>query len=184
MKTGLILIDIQKDYFPGGKMEVEGAVAAGSAAARLLAVFRERGMPVIHVRHISERPGATFFLPGTEGTDFHRSVAPLPHEEVVEKHYPNSFRETGLKAYLDRHGIGQLVVCGMMSHMCIDATVRAAFDLGYSLTVAHDGCAARSLGFGGIDVAAESVHAAFMAALGAVYSRITSVEEVVSSLKT
>ena len=65
----LVIIDIQNDYFPGGKMELEGADAAAANAAKVLRQFREKKLPVIHVRHLSTRAGATFFLPGTAGAD-------------------------------------------------------------------------------------------------------------------
>lgn len=78
-------------------MEVVGAVEASLAAKRLLDVFRTRDLPVVHVQHISNRPGATFFLPNMVGIDLHANVAPLDVEVVIEKHYPNSFRETDLR---------------------------------------------------------------------------------------
>jgi len=160
-------------------MEVTGADEACERAGVLLNHFRDRKLPVIHVRHISMRPDATFFLPGTEGTAFHENVAPLPDEAVVTKHFPNSFRETDLRQRLEAMEISELIICGMMSHMCIDATTRAAFDLDYGCIVAHDACAARDLEFQSIRVPAAHVHSAFMAALNAVYARVLSVREII-----
>ena len=182
MSTALILIDIQQDYFPGGRMELAGAVKASDAAKRLLTTFREKGLYRIHIQHISTRPGATFFLPETDGVDFHTNVKPLPDEAVIRKHYPNSFKETELGHALQNEKVQQLVIGGMMSHMCIDATVRAAFDDGYQCIVAHDACATRSLAFDGMNVPAEHVHAAFMAALGSVYAKVMSTDEVMKML--
>ncbi len=145
----------------------------------LLEHFRAGGLPVVHVQHLAARPGATFFLPGSEGADIHRAVRPQPGETVVVKHYPNSFRETGLRAELEKMGSGELVICGAMSHMCIDATTRAAFDLGFGCTVAEDACATRDLEFKGRKVAAAAVHAAFMAALAVPYARIVATGEIV-----
>ena len=183
MSQALVLVDIQKDYFPRGRMEVVGGVEAAQAAERLLVHFREKNLPVFHIRHVSTRPGATFFLPNTEGVNFHEGVIPLPDEVVIEKHFPNSFRDTSLQEYLDSRGIKDLIICGMMSHMCIDATVRAAVDRGYGCTVAHDACATRSLVFNDIHIPAMHVHGAFMAALGAVYSKVLNVEEIIGKLK-
>jgi nicotinamidase-related amidase len=182
MNPALVLVDIQNDYFPKGKMEVVGAVEAGLAAARLLAYFREKNLPIIHVQHISARADAAFFLPNTEGINFQEGVTPLPDEAIIRKHFPNSFRETDLQEYLESRGIRQLVICGMMSHMCIDATVRAAFDRGYSCTVAHDACATRNLVFNSMEIPAVHVHAAFMAALGAVYAKVLGTEKILSIL--
>ena len=177
MKTALLLIDIQNDYFPGGKMELVGSVPAAAESARLLAAFRKQSCPVYHIRHLSSRPDATFFLPDTAGAEIYPAVAPLAGELVITKQFPNSFRDTGLLERLRDDGVDTLLVCGMMSHMCVDATVRAAFDLGFSCNVIHDACATRDLTFEQITVPATQVHASFMAALGAVYAQVKSAEQ-------
>jgi nicotinamidase-related amidase len=164
MKTALLLIDIQNDYFPGGKMEVVGASAASLVAAQLLGHFRANGRPVVHVQHLSVRPGAGFLVPGTSGAAIHMSVAPLAGEPLILKNYPDSFQATGLEECLSGLAIEQLVIAGMMTHMCIDTTVRAAFARGYKCCVAQDACATRDLSFGGQEVPAAAVQAAFLAA--------------------
>jgi nicotinamidase-related amidase len=177
MKTALLLIDIQNDYFPGGKMELVGSVHAAEETSRLLALFRKQSCPVYHIRHLSSRLGATFFLPDTVGAEIYPAVTPLSGEPVITKQFPNSFRETGLLEHFRDNGVEKLVICGMMSHMCVDATVRSAFDLGFSCIVIHDACATRDLTFGQITVPAAQVHASFMAALGAVYAQVKSTEQ-------
>ncbi|MSM38845.1 MAG: isochorismatase family protein [Geobacter sp.] len=182
MKTALLLIDIQNDYFPGGKMELVESIHAAAAAARLLGAFRRQKWPVYHVRHISSRPTATFFLPDTPGAEIHDSLHPLVVEPVITKHFPNSFRETDLLERLRDDSVGSLLICGMMSHMCVDATTRAAFDLGFSCIVTHDACATRELAFNGVIVPAVHVHASSMAALGAVYAQVKGVDEIVGNI--
>jgi nicotinamidase-related amidase len=182
MPTALLLVDIQNDYFPDGAMALERMDAAAANAARLLAAFRERGLPAFHVRHLSVRPGATFFVPGTPGAEIHPSVAPRAGEPLVEKNFPNSFRGTDLEQRLRAASVDGVVIAGAMSHMCIDATTRAAFDHGFKCTVAEDACATRALEFGGRTLPASDVHAAFMAALAAPYARITSTDACLASL--
>ena len=182
MTTALVLIDLQRDYFPGGRKELPGSVDACRNAKLLLDKFRERGLPVIHVQHIANRPGATFFLPGTEGGEIHPDLQPLASEQVIEKHFPNSFRDTSLDLLLGEKGVTELVVAGMMSQMCVDATVRAAFDLGYRCRVAHDACAAAGVSFGEVTVPDCQVHAAFMAALAAVYAQVVLSREIFDGL--
>lgn len=172
----LLLIDIQNDYFPGGLMALDGMEAAATNAARVLAEFRRRGWPRFHVQHVATRAGATFFLPGTPGVEIHESVAPTGEEPIVVKHFPNAFRETLLFDELWQANAGELVICGAMSNMCIDAATRHAVDFGLPCTVIHDACAARSLAFGDRKVAAADVHAAFMAGL-TTYARVCSFEE-------
>ena len=182
MSIALVLIDIQNDYFPGGRMELVNSLEAAGAAARLLACFRAASWPVYHIRHIAARPTATFFLPGTTGSDIHPLVAPFSDEAVISKHYPHSFRETDLLASLKAAGVDQVLICGMMTSMCVDATVRAAFDLGFTCTVAKDACATRDLTLDGETVAARQVQAAFLAALGAVYAEIRSTDAILDGI--
>jgi nicotinamidase-related amidase len=177
MTTALLLIDLQNDYFPGGKMELEGSIEASLQAGKLLAFFREKHLPLVHIQHLATRPGATFFVPGTEGVKIHQNVDPLPGEIIIQKNFPNSFRNTPLLDHLKEKQVDQVVICGMMTHMCVDATTRAAFDYGLECTVIHDACATRALTFGEQTVRAAQVHAAFLAALGFVYAKVTSAPE-------
>jgi nicotinamidase-related amidase len=154
MNECLLLVDLQNDYFPGGKMALAAVTDAAANAARLLKAFRERNLPLIHIQHISTRPGAGFFLPDTEGVRINDRVAPRQHETVLTKSFPNSFRDTNLLEILKELDAGNLLICGAMSHMCIDATTRAAFDLGFTCRVAEDACATKDLAFRGRTIAA------------------------------
>ena len=174
----LLIIDIQNDYFPGGKMELEGADVAADNAARALDKFRRARAPIFHVRHLSARPGATFFIPGTAGAEIHERVRPSGDERVIEKNFPNSFRATDLDKVLKSAGVKELVVAGMMTHMCVDASVRQAADLGYKVTLLGDACATRAQSFGGESVPARQVHAAFLAALNGFYARVIPTHEL------
>ena len=181
MASALLLIDIQNDYFPDGALPVEGSGAAAARAAELLAAWRRRDWPLVHIRHESVRPGAGFLLPGTIGAEIHPALAPMAGEPVVVKHYPNGFRATGLAEILAGRDVDNVVVAGMMTQMCIDATVRAAFDRGLICQVAADACAARAASFGGQAVPAAQVHAAFLAALDGVFARVRTVAELLPS---
>ncbi len=178
MKQALLLIDLQNDYFPGGNMELVGSEKAVDNASLLLDMYRNNNEEIIHIQHIAIGEGSSFFLPNTDGAKIHNKVAPLPDETVIIKHFPNSFRQTELLEVIQKKEINGLVVCGAMSHMCIDATVRAAFDFGLQCTVVHDGCATRDLDFNGRVVNAVDVHASYMAALSAVYAEVVSVSEL------
>ena len=177
MKSGLILVDIQNDYFPGGRMELVGIREAGTNAKALLSIFRENHWPTFHIQHLSLRENAPFFLPGSEGVRIHKSIEPLSNERVIQKHYPNSFRETTLLEELKKEAIERVLICGAMSHMCIDATTRAAFDFGFKCVVIQDACATSNLEFSGKTIAADQVHGAFMAALGSAFAQVLSLEE-------
>lgn len=177
MNLGLVFIDLQNDYFPNGRWELHGAEEAVFHAGRLLHYFRERGLPVIHVKHINSGKDAPFFAIDTKGAEIHHVVLPQGGEPVIEKHWPDSFYETDLKACLENGNIGRLVVCGMMTHMCVDTTVRAAKSLGYEITLIEDGCASRDLEWNGITIPADMVHGAYMAALNGRFARIVTADQ-------
>lgn len=180
MNTALLIIDLQNDYFPAGRNPLEGSPEAAQQAGRLLEQFRTAGRPVFHVQHLSVRPGATFFLPGTPGAEIYPRVQPRPGEPVIQKHYPNSFRETDLLERLRQASVERLVVCGMMTHMCVDASVRAAADLGFTVWLVQDACATKALAFDDQAVPAAHVHAAFLAALNGTYARVIPAEDVLA----
>lgn len=177
MKTALLMLEIQNDYFPNGRTPLEKSIDACAKAEVALQAARDKKLPVIHVQHISTQPDATYFLPCTRGADFHASVQPLKNETIIKKHYPNSFKDTSLLNYLIKNQINHLVICGMMTHGAIDATVRAAHDLGFTCTVLHDACTARQLEFNHAAISAQQVHHAFLAALQPSYALVINADE-------
>lgn len=175
-RRALLVVDIQNEYFPSGGLPLADIEPAAARAARAIAAARARGDLLVHIRHETPAPAAPFFVPGGHGAQFHASVLPAEGEAVIVKHHPNAFRDTGLKALLDANGVRAVAVVGAMSHMCVDAIVRAAHDLGYRTTTLHDACATRDLAFGGVAVPAAQAHAAIMAALAFAYGEVTDTE--------
>jgi nicotinamidase-related amidase len=181
MSKGLIIVDVQNDYFSGGAMELVNMDAAAACCGRLLGAFRAAQLPIFHIQHLSTRPGASFFVPDTPGCDIHQSLQPGAGEAHIVKHFPSAFRNTDLHQLLQMSGIDALVICGAMTHMCVDTTARAAFDLGYRCEVIADACATRDLEFDGRRVAAADVQAAFMAALSMPFASISSTDAYLAS---
>ncbi len=181
MNAALVLIDIQRDYFAGGRMTLDGADAAAANAGRLLEHFRAHNLPLVHIQHVSTRPNATFFIAGTEGIEFHPAVAPRDGELVLQKNFPNAFRATRLDTELRSRGVTELVIAGMMTHMCIDTSVRAAFDLGFKIDLAHDACATRTLRFGETELPAAAVHGSFIAALNGTFATARTTAQILAA---
>lgn len=175
--TALIVIDLQNEYLPTGKLPLSGLDAAVANAVAAIGHARATGIPVFHVRHEAAGADAPIFAPGTPNVDFQPAVAPQGDEPVVVKQHVNAFRATDLKARLDAAGVEELVLAGAMSHMCIEACARAAADMGYAVTVLHDACATLDLAYGGVTVPAAQVHAAAMASLEFGYAAIRSTRD-------
>jgi nicotinamidase-related amidase len=162
----LLLIDIQNDYFRGGLHPLAGMDKAARNAKSLLEEFRVRKLPVIHVRHEGAGENAGFFRPNTKGAEIHELVRPLPGETVLVKHFPSSFRDTGLDAILKNLGVDTIHVAGAMTNMCVDTTTRAGFDLGYRMILHENACAAR--GYLGTRI----VHRITVKTLGSAFAEI------------
>ena len=143
----LLVIDIQDFYFPGGKMALSEPEKAAGNAALLLGWFREKKLPVIHIRHNSE-----------PGGKINEIVKPLETEKIITKNEINSFKSTGLNDYLKKLSVDTLVICGMQTHMCVEAAVRAGADLDYKVILVHDACTTRDLIWENKIVKAQDVH--------------------------
>ena len=178
--TALLVIDIQSFYFEGGRLALVGPVEASRQARRLLDRFRARHWPVVHVQHLPKDQSAPSPESGDPQYRIHPDVLPLAGETVIVKHNANAFRDTELAAVLAKLGVAKLVICGMQTHMCVEAAARAAADLGFEVTVVHDACATRALAFNGVDVPAAHVHAAALAAIANSYARVVSTDEALA----
>jgi nicotinamidase-related amidase len=164
-KTALLLIDIQDFYFPGGKSALVEPEKAATNAAKLLDYFRNKKMLVIHVRHNAE--------PGGKINDI---VKPLADEKIFSKSTVNCFVGTDLLNFLKTNRTDTLVICGMQTHMCVEAATRAAGDLGFKCILVHDACATKDLTFGKKVIKAEDVHYSVLATLKS-YAKVESTEE-------
>ncbi|NQU61869.1 MAG: cysteine hydrolase [Rhodospirillales bacterium] len=161
----LVMIDCQREYLDGGLKlhRVEEALAEG---ALLLALARDRGVPVVHIQH-NGNPGGLFDPEGPKHT-LCDQVKPLDGEMVVTKTKPNAFAGTKLEEVLKPFARKNLIVAGLMTHMCVSSTVRSALDHNYGCTVVAGACATRdlpdSLGGDGVIKAAD-LHRAALAGL-------------------
>lgn len=163
-KAALVLIDQQREYTEGG-LKLAGVDAAIAETVKVLELARKHGAPIIHVVHHG-RPGGALFNPDGPMSAIVSALTPRPGETVMPKSMPNSFTKTNLAELLKASGRSELVVTGFMTHMCVSATVRAAVDHGYRVTLVANAAATRDLPdpLGGVQSAA-SVHRATLAAL-------------------
>ncbi|EIX2761941.1 cysteine hydrolase [Staphylococcus pseudintermedius] len=164
-KHGLLVIDVQNDYFKGGKMALHQPDKALRNIQQLEQDFSAKHLPIIYIQHINTKPNPTFFKADTEGVALHSELAVQPESIIIEKHFPNSFFQTELQATLDQLEVDTLVITGMMTHMCVDSTTRAAAELSYNPVLIHDATATRNLTFNENNVQANDVQNAFISSL-------------------
>lgn len=167
--TALLIIDIQNFYFPGGKSELVEPEKAAKNAALLLDKFRKEQLPVIFIGHRADSQ-----------SEINDLVRPLPGEKVIYKDAVNSFLGTNLLDYLKVDKIKSLVICGMQTHMCVEAATRAASDLGFNCTLIYDACATKDLVFEGRVVKAADVQYSTLNTLKN-YARVITTKEFIES---
>ncbi|MBI9049567.1 MAG: cysteine hydrolase [Anaerolineaceae bacterium] len=178
MKKALLIIDVQNEYFPGGNVELHDSINTSLRIKEILVSCRKNMIPVIHVQHFATKPDAPAFAPGTRNVEIHENVKPLEPEKIISKNYPNSFRGTELEDHLKMNGISTLIVAGMMTHNCVESTVRAAYDLGYECIVAGDCCTTKSLKLNNEEIPVEYVQKSFLAGLNGRFSKVVQKDDV------
>lgn len=142
--TVLLLVDLQNDYFAGGRFPLEGSDTSVKNAARVLSACRHAGMFVIHIRHISVHPGAGYFLKDTPGARFHPLVRPVDGEQVITKHLVSSYKLTHLGRELKIRNIKNVIIGGMQTNVCAASLTRESVKKGYRTLLIKDALAAVS----------------------------------------
>ena len=182
MTQALMIIDVQNDYFPNGKYPLNNTVQTLKNTLKLQKHFRQKQLPIIYIQQIIQDDNAVFFVKNSYGCQLHPKLLPIQEHNklVIEKAYPNSFYQTQLQQKLKQAEITQLVICGMMSHMCVDSTTRCAYELNYQPILIHDACTTRDLEFNGNIISSSDVHNSFMSAL----MRVATVMNIESFIET
>jgi nicotinamidase-related amidase len=139
----LLVIDLQNDYFPGGRFPLWDADLVLANVEGAIARARAEAVPVVLVRHVADaRAGASPFLAeGSAGADIHpRVLAAAPDAPVVVKRFADAFFGTTLAATLAQLGVTDLLVCGMMTQNCVAHTVLSKSAEKYEVSVLVDCC--------------------------------------------
>ncbi len=177
----LVVIDVQKaiddkKWGRRGQPEMEGRIAD------LLAAWRERRLPIVHIRHDSTDVASPYH-PGAKGNDFKQEVAPEPGEPVIDKRTNSAFIGTDLMDVLDELQVSQLVVTGVLLENSVEATVRMAGNLGFDVVIPEDAVASVDrTDRRGKHWPAEDVHALTLAILDKEYARISDTRSVIEAL--
>ncbi len=181
MTVALLCIDMQMgmaDRIAAGRPQANRHAEAHVAG--LLALFRARGLPVVHVHH--DAPDTPFqrHLPGGAPMP---CALPLAGEAVLWKSRSSAFAGTGLDALLRERGIGQIVVIGAVAAFCVTSTVRAASDLGFAVVLPGDALLAFDIpAHDGGRIGAAEVLRVTLSLLGADFARLVTADEVAGVL--
>jgi nicotinamidase-related amidase len=179
----LIIIDAQNEY-RSGKLPLENIDAAIQEIVRLRSWARANGIPVINVQHVG-RPTSPLFAKGSDADAIVSELTPAPGEPVVQKTMPNSFAKTNLDDVLTPLNRKQLIVTGFMTHMCVDATTRAATERGYQVFIPASATADRAVPApDGSVVSAQELKRASLTALNDTFAWVVpSVDDLMAAHK-
>lgn len=183
-ETALIVIDVQRafdEWETAGKRRNNPEAVA--RIVELLAAFRERNMPIVHIRHQSKNPNSSF-APGKTGVEVKDEARELAGEPVIMKRVNSAFIGTDLETRLHAAGIKNLVICGATTNHCVETTTRMAGNLGFDAALVRDATwTFDRVGPDGDEHSAEDIHAMTLANLNGEFARIVSAVEVIAALK-
>jgi nicotinamidase-related amidase len=181
--SALILIDLQEaiDDPVWARFGPRNNPDAEKWIARLLAHWRETGLPVIHIRHDSTEPQSTF-RPGQPGHNFKSEATPLPGETVIAKQTNSGFIGTQLQRTLEEAGIRKVFICGVITNNSVEATVRMSGNLGFETYLIEDACFTFARpDYDGKLRTAEEVHALSLANMDGEYCTVVKAAAVLSA---
>lgn len=181
MKKALLVIDVQNDYFKNGAMELVDSDLALKKINILETYFKHRNLPIIYIQHLSP-VDAAFFREGSDGAKLHSGLKVDDDSIIITKKYPNSFFQTDLNEQLKSLNVEQLVVTGMMTHICVDSTTRAAKELGFNPILISDATATRDLEINNRKVSAQNVQTAFIAALNGFFAEVLNTSDFLDNI--
>ncbi|GAA5800286.1 Isochorismatase-like protein [Helicostylum pulchrum] len=182
-QEALIVVDVQNDYFPDGKLPTWNPVETAEACAKLIQKFRQEGKEVVFVKHVmkdSQAKSYNFLIKGTDGAEIHDSVKPLPTEKIVTKHEVSGFVGTDLKEYLTSKGVKKLVVVGMMIHNCVNATVYSGVAEGFPCIVVEEAVNTMDQPYDGELVKAQDIKKAFLTGIQFGFSTVYKLQDVLT----
>jgi len=173
----LMLIDLQY-AIDDPSWGVRNNPQAEAQISKLLGIWRERDLPILHVKHMSTDPESKY-RPGTPGNDFKAFAAPLGSEAVLEKDTNSAFIRTDLDAQLRNQGISEIVMVGVITNNSVEATARMAGNLCYRTVVVSDATYTfNKVDYAGHEQPAERVHNMALANLNQEYATILTADEI------
>ena len=192
--TAILLIDMQKDLvYDGFLCDQAGRDLAATRSViptmkRLLEAARSSGTLVCHVgfwtlpEHgsdsgpwLAQRRRSTYSsdvlcIADTEGAEFIDELAPAPGELIIHKHRYSAFKGTDLDMTLRARGIKTVITTGVSTNVCIESTLRDAFETGYYVCIPSDATASWDM----------SLHAATLQTVTHRFGLVTTTDEIES----
>ena len=177
----LVILELQKaiDHPDWG---IRNNPDAETNIARILAVWRDRGWPVLHVKHNSANPASTYYA-GQSGNLFKAEAEPVSGETIITKTVHSAFVENGLREALSALGTNSLILAGVKTNNSIETSVRHGSNLGFDIHLLADGCFTHDqVDWNGKTWSADDVHAITLSHLNGEYCTVTTTKEILTTL--
>jgi nicotinamidase-related amidase len=169
-RKAVLVIDMQQAILHEGPWQEERLV---SCIEKVVLAAREMDFPIIYIRH--NEPVGEPLEPHTQGWEIDARIAPRAHDTIIDKHYNSAFKKTPLRAHLMNLGVEHLIVMGLQTEYCIDATIKSAFDLDYDVIIPIEGHSTVDQPM----ISAQNLHQLYSERLwNGRYARVVSTEEV------
>lgn len=178
----LIVIDVQNEYFEGGKMPITYPENSFDNIKKTMHAARENNIPIILIQHTETWEHADSFRPGTYQHEIHPEVLEIGGDVTFEKHKPSSFHETGLDAYLKGHHIDTITICGYMTQMCCDTTARQGAHMGYQVNFLSDATGTLDFSNNSGSISAKTLHEAILVTQAFAFSKVMTADEWINTL--
>lgn len=176
----LLCIDLQREYFEKEKpLFIPGGAKVLKNVIMILTLARKKGIPIIHIKHISNNPADTTFNASSPLIEFMPQVAPQ-NEYIITKSLPGAFSKTGLNSILKSLEVSDVVICGLTSFLCCDTTSREAYSKGYSVYFIKDATAALDL----FDISAKEIHRVICAIQKWYFAKVVSTKQILKMINT
>ena len=161
MTRGLLVIDVQNEYFFGG-VPVSYPIGSLDNILKAMDAAAANDIPVVVVQHTAKSETSPVFCKGSPTWALHPEVEKRHRDLLIEKNWPDSFAETGLGNWLKENRIDTLAVCGYMVQLCCDSTARQAFHLGYAVEFLSDATGTLAVENEAGSVTGEELHRAIL----------------------
>ena len=171
MKRGLLVIDVQNEYFTG-KLPVSYPPGSFANILRAMDAARSHRVSVVVIQHSAMSEASPVFRKGSHEWRLHSDIGIRQRDVLIEKKWPDSFMGTELEEWLEGAGIDTLAICGYMTQMCCDTTARRAFHLGYAVEFLSDATGTLALSNEAGTVTDAELHRAILTTQGSRFSHV------------
>ncbi|MEM9702773.1 MAG: cysteine hydrolase family protein [Planctomycetota bacterium] len=172
MPRALLVIDVQKEYFPGGAFPITHPTGHLETILSVMDAAADAGVPTAVIRHHQSDPETPFFKHGSDLWQLHEDVESRPRDILIDKRLPGSFTDTPLAEWLKDNDCDTVTIAGYMTQVCCDTTARQAFHRGLTVEFLNDSTGTLDVSNQAGAVEAKTLHESILVAQQMFFSEV------------